>query len=117
MLSVFPQLLDYSFFAPFILRVGLALVALRLGYLNLKEVKKFPKTTGAMLVIGAIFLALGFLTQIAVLLIIIAGLAEVIRAKIKELPVPEKTLKFLVFVAAVSLILLGSGAFAIDLPL
>jgi len=98
MLSVFPWLFNYSQIAPFILRLGLGIVLIRVGYKN--------GIIGIVQILTAVFLFLGLLTQPAALLAMIASY------KIKE-----RKLMFLIFAVALSLILLGPGLFSFDLPL
>jgi uncharacterized membrane protein YphA (DoxX/SURF4 family) len=117
MLSVFPELLNYSHVAPFILRIALAIILLRIVHLNLKEPGKCPKVCLVIKTISAGLLLAGFLTQAASLLTVFVIIAGVVRLKIKKEPVPEKKLKFLILVIALSLIFLGPGMFSFDLPL
>jgi len=107
MLSVFPELFNYSQIAPFILRIGLAIVLARFGYLAIfKTITKKEKAIGIIQGLASIFLFLGFLTQIAGLL----AIATVFN-------VSSKTLKLMIISVALSLMLLGPGLFSVDLPL
>ena len=107
MLSVFPELFNYSQIAPFILRISLAIVLVRFGYLAIfKTITRREKAMGIIQWLAAILLFLGFLTQIA------AVLAIVIVFNIKS-----KTLKLMIISVALSLMLLGPGLFSLDLPL
>jgi len=107
MLSVFPELFNYSQIAPFILRLALAIVLARFGYLAIfKTIAKKEKAIGIVQGLASIFLFLGFLTQIAGLL----AIATIFNIK-------SKTLKLMIVAVAVSLILLGPGLFSVDLPL
>ncbi|MBU2109347.1 hypothetical protein KKB71_00085 [Patescibacteria group bacterium] len=118
MLSIFPELFNYSYLAPFLLRIALALVLIRIGYLSFKKTNdKCQKSIDITQIISAVFVALGLLTQIAALVIMAMIATEVIKAGIQKIPVERKILKFLMFIIAVSLMLLGPGLFAIDLPL
>lgn len=115
--SIFPKLLNYSHLVPFILRLSLAAVLLRFGYLKFKAFSKYEKTTGVVQILSAIFLLLGLFTQIASLLIILLALGEIIESKIKRVAITRKAIKLLILAMALSLVLLGPGLFAIDLPL
>jgi hypothetical protein len=107
MLSVFPELFNYSQIAPFILRISLAIVLVRFGYLAIfKTITRREKTIGIIQWLAAIFLFLGFLTQIAAFLTI----ATVFNVK-------PKIPKLMIASAALSLMFLGPGLFSIDLPL
>lgn len=115
--SIFPELFNYSYLAPFILRLSLAAVLLRFGYLKFKSFSRYEKITGAVQILSAIFLLLGLFTQIASLLVILLALGEIIESKIKKVAIARKDLKLLILAMALSLALLGPGLFAIDLPL
>lgn len=117
MLSIFPQLFDYSYFAPFILRVALAFILLGAGYSQAKEMGKIQKAVGLGNFLAGVLLLAGFLTQLAAILASAAVLVEILRLKIKKVAIPAKGLKFLILAIAFSLTLLGAGAFSIDLPL
>jgi len=115
--SIFPELFNYSHLAPFILRVFLAIILLRMVYLNLKGREKCPKICVVIQALSAGLLLVGFLTQAAALLTILVIIAGTLRSKIKNIPMTERALKFLVFAIALSLLLLGPGLFSFDLPL
>ncbi len=118
MLSIFPELLNYSQLAPVILRIALAVVFLYFGYLSFKiEGNKYSKAEGAIKIIIGLFLLAGFLTQIAAFLASLAMIAEAIKEKMAGGFIKRKVLKFLIFAIGVSLALLGPGLLAIDLPL
>lgn len=118
MLSIFPELFNYSYLAPFILRIALVLVLIRIGYLSIaKNPDKCQKSIDITQIISAVFIALGFLTQIASLVIIAMAATEIIKSRIQKVPIKRKALKLLIVAVAASLMLLGPGLFAIDLPL
>ena len=107
MLSVFPELFNYSQIAPLLLRLSLGIVLIRIGYLTIfKTITKKEKFVGGIQVIASVFLFLGLFTQIASLL----AIATVFN-------VNQKALKLMIFVVALSLMLLGPGLFSFDLPL
>jgi len=128
MLNLLPAFLDFSSMAPFLLR--LALGGIFLGY-GLKELFQ-PKyltagtglSTGLARLVGAwesllgALLVIGLFTQIVALL---AGLELIgyllIRIKNKvQMPIPIDHLLVMLTIA-ISLLLLGPGLFAFDLPL
>lgn len=118
MLSVFPELFNYSYLAPFILRVALGLILIRMSYLSItKTSDKYQKSIDTTQIISSVFIILGFLAQIASLVIIALIITESIKAYIQKIPIERKALKILIIAVAVSLMLLGPGLFAIDLPL
>ncbi len=97
--SVFPELFNYSQVSPLILRIFLALCLLT----GAKE--KFAKI---IQIICALFLFLGLYTQIAALLTIVVLMAD---------KTEEKKTKILMIITALSLIFSGPGLFSFDLPL
>jgi hypothetical protein len=107
MLSVFPELFNYSQIAPFILRIALSIVLVRFGYLAIfKTIARREKTIGIIQWLAAIFLFLGFLTQIAAFLAIVT-----------VFNIKPKISKLMIVSVALSLMLLGPGLFSFDLPL
>ena len=133
MLNLFPALLDYSNFAPLILRVVLGLVFVAHGYpklftgfsqtagwfdsVGIKPGKFWAFVVGAVEFFGGIALVLGFATQLAALLIAINMVVAMAKVKFKMGFVNGYELDLILLAAALSLTLTGAGAFAIDLPL
>lgn len=120
MVSVFPELFNYSQLAPFILRIALALVLAQTAFLTgVKSPDKREKIIGIIKILSAFFILIGMLTQAAAMIIAILMLFRAVDAKIKKIVIaPErKLLDSLIFVISVSLILFGPGLFSIDLPL
>ena len=133
MLNIFPDLLSYSFFAPFILRVVLGLVFVVHGYpklfggvsqtagwldsIGIKPGKFWAFVIGAVEFFGGIALILGFATQIAAALIAINMLVAIWKVKFKMGFVNGYEFDLVLLIVALSLVLTGAGAFAIDLPL
>ncbi|MEK7566651.1 MAG: DoxX family protein [Patescibacteria group bacterium] len=133
MLSIFPDLLDYSHFAPFILRVILGLVFVVHGYpklftgfaqtagwfdsVGIKPGKFWAFVVGATEFFGGIALIFGFATQLAALLIAIIMLAAIVKVKFKQGFAGGYEFDLMLLAAAVALMLMGAGAFAIDWPL
>ena len=133
MLNLFPALLDYSNFAPLILRVVLGLVFVAHGYpklftgssqtagwfdsVGIKPGKFWAFVVGAVEFFGGIALVLGFATQLAALLIAINMVVAMAKVKFKMGFVNGYELDLILLAAALSLTLTGACAFAIDLPL
>ncbi len=117
MLNPFPDLLIYSTFAPFVLRVVLGFVYLDLGLLNVKK-EGNQKLLGLVEVVGAVMLFLGFYTQIAAMLFIVIG-AVSFYVEYKDASILKRDIVFylLVLAISISLLLTGAGAYAKDLPL
>lgn len=134
MLSIFPELLVYSLFAPFILRLGLGFVFIRFGGLALSSdrhrlisaLQSFRLNPSGFFVtlIGIIELAvglsliLGLYIQIGAL---IAGLIslKLIIAKLMGKPFGTEgaLFDFLLLTISISLMFSGAGFLAFDLPL
>jgi len=134
MLNVFPDLLSFSLFGPFILRLALGVFFLHSGYgqtlgnralvknkyekLGLKPGEAWATLAGLMNMALALLLIFGAFTQVAALLsLIICLFLLTLRLKDKNL-VSTRT-EFLLLLTAISLSLLlqGAGALALDLPL
>lgn len=126
MLALFPELLDWSFFAPTLLRVALAF----LFFGAAKEFFAFAKfeteTVNARsfpllaLLLGALALLFftGALIQAAAAIgFSFALLAFVLRGHSTRYLTKPREHYALVMAVSLSLIVLGAGAFAFDLPL
>jgi len=116
MLSLFPALLSFSFFAPLLLRIGAGLAFLIVGNRRMRDpVSPGPKYLIALeWLIGAL-LIVGLFTQGAALV----GILLILALKMfKQETYGGNTLAgtLLLFVCF-SLLATGAGAFAIDLPL
>jgi len=133
MLNIFPTLLSFNLLAPFILRFTLGIIFIYISYFIIykngsdflsyykKHKYPFPGATtwffGILNAVVAVFLLLGFLTQavalIAIYLFINLAFSD------KEINAFSFSTSFyvLAIVVSLSLLFLGAGAFAIDLPL
>jgi len=99
MLSVFPSLFNFSFFAPTILRLAVALIFVSDGYqktftrktewvahfesVGIKSARPIILTVGMIELVAASFLLVGFLAQPAALILAVVSLAYII-LKIKK---------------------------------
>lgn len=134
-LSIFPQLLDYAFFTPLILRLASGLCFLALAY-NVtfaykntsKDILKHFPWLGAqnfwIILLGLIsltvasLLILGLYTQIAAILTILTGLDLLILKRIYSADYGFDFFAcFLLIAIGLALLIAGPGALAIDLPL
>lgn len=130
--SVFPQLFDFWFIVPFVLRVVLGVIFVAHGFPKL--FKKFSETKaffaslglrpavlwtlwiGILEFFGGILLIIGLFVQpIALLLMINMFFAIVLVARRKGF-VNGWEFEFVLLVMALSLLIMGAGAFAIDAP-
>ncbi len=98
MLSIFPALLNYSFIAPFILRLTLG------GILIYQTEKNFRGLVGAL---AGLLILLGLYTQVAAMVVIVTTLVSQ----------QSKEQRILMIAIALSLLLSGAGFKAFDLPL
>ncbi len=134
MLNIFPELLDFSFMAPSVLRVVLGLYFIKLGvekYNTHKDhiaefftsIKLNPAVTivqtlgGVEIVLGLMFIT-GTLTQIAALISLIISLVSIVLTyKAPELKIKSTSIYVFMVVISFSLLLSGAGFLAVDFPL
>ncbi|MFH0755338.1 MAG: DoxX family membrane protein [bacterium] len=134
MLNIFPHLLTFSVLSPFILRVVLGFIIINLGYLKLKKEKElwqklfeiikiepakiFVKVLAFVEIIGGLILIMGAYTQLIAIIFTILFFCEMV-LEYKESNLEKRNLTFyiLMFTISFSLIFLGAGIFAFDLPL
>lgn len=134
MLSVFPSLLTYDQLAPFILRVVVGVIFLELGYLKLGKEKSawnmffqtihfrpsylFVTLLALIEIVSGAFLVVGYLTQVAALVMAIILFAEAY-VELRDGALLKRDIVFytLLLAICISLLLTGAGAFAFDLPL
>ena len=116
MLNPFPNLLTLGLVAPFLIRLILALTVITLGKHKLKSSRK--DILGYIEIVAGVFLVLGFLTQVAALVLILLFGYELYK-KIKSRAFLSNGVNyyFILFVLSLSLLLSGAGAYAFDLPL
>jgi uncharacterized membrane protein YphA (DoxX/SURF4 family) len=132
MLNTFPQLLTFSFFAPTLLRVFVALVFFGIAYMQYARRDELAQTRYIVVGRGAwiprasvlahavlgLMLLLGYYTQVAALLGALASLKGLIWAKRYPHFFPLCRVDYLfVLVILLSLLLTGAGALAFDLRL
>ena len=125
MLSIFPDLLTYGFFAPLLLRLGVGVYFILASLLHFRKAQKettlpsfwFIALGIGELCIGALFIV-GLWTQVAALLGALYSLKMSVfkQSYFKDL-VPHTHLVYMfVGIISLSLLLIGAGAFALDLP-
>lgn len=134
MLNPFPELLTYSFFAPFILRVVVGLIFLDLGMLkfkgekerwlasfetlNLKPADLLLSLYASLQILGGILLLIGLWVQVAALaFVIFVGTELYIEWKAREILKRDLVFYILIFTISLTLLITGAGAFAVDIPL
>ena len=134
MLNVFPELITFVLFAPFMLRVAVGILFFFWGIRLLWREKHAEAAStlrvewGSMGVFFIWYLAFteillgltliaGFFTQIAAIVgMIISGKLYFYSTRYPIVAHADKTTYFLIFIICLSLLLTGAGIFAIDLP-
>jgi uncharacterized membrane protein YphA (DoxX/SURF4 family) len=134
LVTPFPFLLDFSFYAPLLLRLTLGVYILAIGFSahqknvniiasegSVAEVKPelnlFEMAYRGIFILAGISLIVGFYLQLSAIIIAILLLIAILdkRARLtNEIARAELTL---LLVIALSLMLTGAGPFAFDLPL
>lgn len=118
MLSLFPSLLTYSGFAPFLLRLILGSVFAFWGYEKIKDKDNKTRLISAFKLLLAIMLIIGYMTQLAALLAcIILGIYIVFKIINKSFLNNGINYYLVLFVISISILISGSGFLAFDLPL
>ena len=133
-LNTFPDLLTFSMLSPLILRVVLGLIAINLGYLkltkekiewqelfetiNIHPARIFVKALAYVEIIGGLLLITGSYTQLVAIIFITLFFCEaVLDYREEKLEDRDLTFYILMLTISLSLVFLGAGAFAFDLPL
>ena len=114
--SLFPELFNFSFIAPFVLRIALGVPLIKHGFGKvITKGKISQRILGGIVFLSGIFLVAGLFTQAAAITVSLIIIANSI---IMRSNAPRSWTERLVKLAiAVSLILTGPGLFAFDLPL
>ncbi len=123
MLSLFPELLDWSWYVPFVFRVFLGFYLLSVGYKFAKS-KNGSEDRPAWIIFGTLLIVLsisffaGVYTQLSGVITFAISLLA-LYFKYKKALFASETAKFylLLGIVALSLVFLGSGPYAFDLPL
>lgn len=125
-LTPFPFLLEFSFFAPLLLRLALGLYVLAIGFSAMhKNIPSEAKPAltplqmifRALFIIAGISLILGLYLQISAILVAILMLSALADKRARLTTELGRTELSLLLVIALSLIVTGAGPFAFDLPL
>ncbi len=119
MLSLFPTLLDWNWYVPFLFRIFLGYYFFNLGLHMMKKSDESAwKILGGMSSIMGIMFVLGVVTQ---LLGVIAAVSSLMLSyfKKKKMKYSLESTSFyaLLSLVSISLLFLGAGPYAIDLPL
>lgn len=114
MLSIFPSLLSYPLLAYFVLRIVLAI---NIAYIGWQRKNKEYKSLSILEFIVSIFILIGLFTQVAVLFSIGVIFLEYYLESKNNQSVESKMVKYLIITISISLIFLGPGILAFDMPL
>jgi hypothetical protein len=129
MLSLFPELLDWYFFVPTLFRIILGTYLLFWGWRMLARTTfaptpDHPSAPAASQAFGICFIALsallyaGYLIQLVGAIVASLGILAILLRKKHPDVVPESVTSYVFLTTiAFSLIFLGPGAFAVDIPL
>lgn len=119
MLSLFPSLFTYELVAPLLLRLTLGAILIFWSYGKLKERRSVRANTISIIEgIAGILLVIGLFTQLAALaaaIILIVYLFK--KFKAKSLFTDGVNYYFVLLIISLSVLVLGPGIFAFDLPL
>ncbi len=134
---MFPQFLNYGLYGPLLLRVGLAAVFIVHGYpklfgglestaqffesIGIKPGKFWALVVGLVELVGGILLLVGLFVQLVAMLLVINMIVAIWKVKFKvgfSSPAGGGwEFDFVLLIMALTLLLLGGGAYSIDLPL
>ncbi len=120
--SIFPSLLTYSQFGPFLIRLVLGITLAYFGYEKIRNngtsSGSNTKLYGAVEIFISIFLVIGLYTQLAALLnAVILVIKLGFKARDKKFLSDGINYYILLLIMAISLLFTGAGFFAFDLPL
>lgn len=114
MLSLFPSLLFLSPFAAFIIRLALAIIFGYSAYQRVRGTSTLLKVFGVIDAVVALMFLVGFWTQLAALIGIVCTVSWLLKSDWN--PYPRST-ALLALVTCASILVMGAGPFAFDLPL
>ena len=134
MLSLFPFLLDFGFFAPFLVRLVSGIIFATGGYATLfsrrKEIAEcienqglkpgylFATLEGVVGLVGGILFIVGLWTQLAAIALAVLAITQMIMKIRGASALPHHPSYYLLlFAISLSLMVTGPGIFAFDLPL
>lgn len=119
MLSLFPSLLTYEQIAPFILRVTLGAILIFWSYDKLRSRSHTRMTVmGILDGVAGILLVIGLYTQIAALFAVVVFFCKLLRkVQMKSFFTDGVNYYFILFIISLSLLVLGPGILAFDMPL
>ena len=125
LVTPFPFLLDFSFYAPLLLRLALGIYILAIGFSARREgiLQGKPPLTPlqllfrALFVVAGISLVIGLYTQISALVVVVMMAISLFTERTWLTSELNRAELSLLLIIALSLMLTGAGPFAFDLPL
>ncbi|OGG72877.1 hypothetical protein A3A38_01545 [Candidatus Kaiserbacteria bacterium RIFCSPLOWO2_01_FULL_53_17] len=114
MLSLFPELLFLAPFAAFLIRIALAAVFGYSAATRIRSDRTLLKVFGAVDGVIAVMLLAGIYTQLAAIVGALCAVYWLIKSDVSPLP---KSTVALALIMCLSLVVMGAGPFAFDLPL
>lgn len=114
MLSIFPEILFLAPFAALVLRLSLAVMLTLVAWAHVSRPETLPRIWAVIEIATAAALVVGAWTQVAALLAVPWLFASLFLRSMRVFP---KSTVVLALVIALSLVVTGPGAFALDLPL
>ena len=110
----FPELLTFSFYAPMLLRIALGLYAMAFVFSDRQQKKEIYR--GLFLVVG-LSLLVGFYVQISTVIIALLFIISIFDSRARLTADINKVEIGLLLVISLTLLITGAGPWAIDLPL
>ncbi len=125
MLSLFPELFDWSFYVPFFFRLYIAGYLLYAGYrltkagnTASKEDKYSWGTLGYLIIVIAISLFVGAYVQITGVILFVMNMLALYFKNTNKAELNQSTAFYILLaLVSLSLVFLGAGPYALDLPL
>ena len=132
-LNIFPQLLNYGLYGPLLLRLGLAAVFIVHGYpklfgglvgtaqffesIGIRPGKFWALVVGIVEFFGGILLIVGLFVQPVAILLAINMIVAIWKVKFSKGFSGGYEFDLILLIMALALLVLGGGAYSIDLPL
>lgn len=117
MLSLFPSLLDWNWYVPLFFRIFLGYYFINLGLHMMKNNEQAWKILGGFSSFSGILFVLGVFSQLLGVVSSVSALIMLSQRK-KNLLIAEPAVFYvLLSLVSISLLFLGAGPYAIDLPL
>lgn len=118
MLSLFPTLLDWNWYVPLFFRLFLGYYFLSLGlHMTKRSDEQAWKILGALSSLVGILFIIGIFVQLLGVISSVSALVMYSRRKMDQFKGESGVFYVLLSLISISLLFLGAGPFAVDLPL